>query len=47
MTEKSISNPELNLQKSLGTDKILKFECNVEEGKIRLVLKQTNINTSN
>ena len=47
MTEKSIANPELNLQKSLGTDKIFKFECNVEEGKIRLVLKQTNINTSN
>ena len=46
MTEKSNTNPEINLQKPLGTDKVFKFECSIQEGKIRLVLKQININTS-
>ena len=40
MKEKSKTNSETNLQKSF-----FKFDCTVQDGKIRLALKQTNINT--
>ena len=40
MTEKSKINSGTNLQKAF-----FKFDCTVQDGKIRLALKQTNINT--
>ena len=40
MSEKSTTNFKINLQKEL-----FKFDCTVQDGKIRLALKQTNINT--
>ena len=47
MTENTNTNPETNLQIALDTNTIFKFECNVEEEKIRLALKQINNDTPN
>ena len=45
MTENTNKNPETNLQIALDANTIFKFECNVEEEKVRLALKRINNDT--